>query len=245
MLNFPGIAYFHKETRRIGPIPSDDSLWPESWKKVEFKEYPRFPSFPLPKPVLPNVSFEEVLHGRASRRRFNSSETLDNKTLSAVLHFAAGISRPNENLKKSMRFYPSGGARYPLELYVSFRGNETIPRGVYHYNVREHSLEQIGGAEEEGELRNLPSYPWVKDAAVACFITSIFDRSMRKYAERGYRFSVIEAGILLESFYMVTNALGVGCCAVGSNNDEQIERVLDVDDLEEGFLLQFAFGLTV
>ena len=41
------------------------------------------------------------------------------------------------------RAYPSGGARFPLEIYVFLFKCKDLVSGIYHYNVLDHSLEKI------------------------------------------------------------------------------------------------------
>ena len=38
---------------------------------------------------------------------------------------------------------PSAGALYPIETYIAAHNIENVESGVYHYNIREHLLEEI------------------------------------------------------------------------------------------------------
>lgn len=240
---YPLIKRLHQETLRPMDIPWDEKDWPDSWKYVEFKEYPRLPQVVLPEPERLHARTEAVLQGRMSRRNFDPAATLSLKKLSTLLHWSAGISRNREKPEQSFRFYPSGGARYPLELYLALRGNVEVETGVYHYNVKKHALERLLGEEGEQALRGIPNYPFIKDAAVVVYVGAIFERNMRKYRERGYRFVVMEAGILLHNFFMVSGAMGLGMCPSGAIVEERVEEILDVRE-GECLLSHFAVGPT-
>ena len=238
----PLFASLHKKLATVPPIPFDTYKWPNNLKTIETKEYPRFPLFQLPQPVLAQTPYEKLLLRRVSNRDFADGTSIASQTFSNVLHAGAGISRREHGIEHSHRFYPSGGGRYPLELYLSLRGNQEIPAGLYHYNVGKHALEQLLGAEGDEQIRALPTYPWVKDAAAIALITIVLDRTTRKYGLRGYRFALMEAGILTHNLYLASAAEGLACCAVGSNNDRRIEEILDIDGENEFYVGQVAFG---
>lgn len=241
MEDFPYIQALHQRTLRSMDVPSDNKLWPRSWKVVEFKEYPRMPQIKLLPPTDILENFSTVLHRRSSTRTFSQADILPQE-ISNLLFWSAGIRTNKEHPEMSQRFYPSGGARFPLEIYTSFKGNSEIPRGVYHYNVKNHTLERLLDASGEHKLRTFKNYSWVEDAPLLIFITAIFERSMRKYKERGYRFTLIETGELLQNLYLVSTAMKLECCAVGTIIDSEVEKLLDINSSHEFMLVHAAFG---
>lgn len=243
MKNFPLIRTLHEETEREMHVPLDEGLWPASWKKVEFKEYPRMPRIPLPNAETLSMRFEHVLAGRKSRRDFDPMGSLSLQQLSNFLYWSAGISRDGGNPERSFRHYPSPGARYTLELYLALRGGKEFETGIYHYNVKNHALEQLLDSKGDGEIRKAISFPyaWIADAAAILFVGVIFDRTMRKYRERGYRFGLLESGIYLNNAYLVSEALQLGCCAFGTTVEGAVKPVLDLRD-GESIVTQAAFG---
>lgn len=242
MKKFPFINLLHQETRKPTGVPLDDSLWPESWKRVLFKEYVRMPTVQLPPPQSLDVPYTDVLKGRSSKRNFDASSSLTKECLSTLLFWSAGINRKNKTLEESSRFYPSGGARYPLEVYISLKGNSDIECGIYHYNVKNHSLEKIHSEEGYSSLLKLQSYPWAKDAEAFFIITGVFDRTMQKYKERGYRFPFIESGALLQNIYLTSEALQLGCCGLGVSIDDKVEEILDIDTEYESVISYCVVG---
>ena len=228
MFNFPKISELHKETQKEMGIPADENLWPASWKVVEYKEYPRFPKIILPEPRPIPGAFRDVLLARESKRDFDEKKILTAQELSDFLYWSAGLKKITMRTENFRRMHPSGGARYPLEIYLSCKGSKEIPGGVYHYHIREHALEKLMGSEGDATIRALPNYPWAPKAQAMIFISAILDRSMRKYRERGYRFALLEVGALLHNFYLVGTALEMNTCALGVNFDVAVERIIDL-----------------
>lgn len=242
MRKFPLAAILHQKTKNIYGIPADDRDWPDSWKTVEFKEYPRMPRFSLLPPGSLQSTFETVVKGRRSRRNFDTKKSLSLQEISSFLFWSAGIGHDKDRPEKSTRFHPSGGARYPLEIYCYFRGNAEIPEGIYHYNIKCHALEQLLGKECREAVRAFPTYPWAYDAPLFLFVTGVFDRTMRKYKEKGYRFVFLDAGALLAHFYLTAEALKLTYCAIGGSFEKEIETLLDLDVPEEMFVIGFVAG---
>ena len=62
--------------------------------------------------------------------------------LATVLHAAYGITRSNEDgsFQRPFRTVPSGGALYPLELYLHAAHVDGLTAGLHHFNPRERSL---------------------------------------------------------------------------------------------------------
>lgn len=45
-----------------------------------------------------------------------------------------------------------------------------------------------------------------------------------------------------QNFYLVSTALGLGCCAIGGYIDKRINKLLDVDGIEESTVALYAIG---
>lgn len=229
---------FHQKTKlKKAPFITNEKDWPEEWKKTYFKEYPRLDKILLPDPhSLDGVSLGKVLSGRRSTRDF-SYKKISVEEISNVLFHSAGLRK---NVGIASRPYPSAGARYPMELYIISQKCD-IPQGVYHYNLRSHSLEVL----LESSTLQLSSYfsgELVKTASVYILISAVFWRNMIKYGERGYRHILAEAGHIAQNFYLVSEALGLGVCALGGYADDKINKILDIDGLEESVVYVLALG---
>lgn len=214
------------------------SKWPKSWKTVYFKSYPRLDEIVLPKPDLKStISLKEVLFKRKSSRGF-SKEPLSMAKLSTLLFYSAGMKNSSPPLIG--RFYPSAGARYPLEVYI-IALNTDIPKGVYHYYVKNHSLEELIILKKF----QYKDYFIQKDLARSgciILITGVFKRTTVKYGDRGYRHILQEAGHLAQNLYLLSSALNLSCCATGGYIDSKLEELLDIDGVDESVIYAIAVG---
>lgn len=222
----------------------DPSLWPKIWKTIHFKSYPRLNSIMLKKDFSSGmkVSFDKVLYKRISTREYKNKQ-LTTKILSTLLFFSSGIkSIMNDDWSLSRRFYPSGGARYPLEVYVVLYNNTELEKGIYHYNVKQHSLEILERGDFTKELQEGLSPTWMSNANMTIFITSVFGRNQTKYGERGYRLILAESGHLAQNVCLIASALNLGCCALGGYIDSVTNNMLDVDGVNESVIYSMIIG---
>lgn len=177
---------------------------------------------------------------RKSSRDF-SGKPLSQQELSTLLFFGAGITYENENPDRTRRAYPSGGARYPLEIYPAIFKVENLKEGLYHYSVREHALELLLEGETD-KVKGAFHYDFVKDASAVFIFSMIPKRSTIKYGNFGLKIGLIEAGHLAENIYLVSEALGLKCCSLGGLNEKLVSGLLDLDNSEEILFYAVAMG---
>jgi len=223
------------------------SIWPEDWKKIYVKGYPRLDSIPLKKEfsIKMKTPLDQVLRSRKSVREYKR-KLLTTKELVTLLFFSGGVKNiPNKDWNFSRRFYPSGGGRYPLEIYVVLYNDTEIDKGVYHYNVKYHSLEILKKGDYLKELQKGLDPSWLLDANMAVLITAVFGRNQVKYGDRGYRHILTEVGHLAQNISLVTVALGLGSCALGGYLDFAINDLLDIDGVNESIVYTMIVGSPV
>ncbi|MDD2730761.1 MAG: SagB/ThcOx family dehydrogenase [Candidatus Portnoybacteria bacterium] len=235
---------FHQYTKGFHtPIPRDSSLWPDEWKTVYYKVYPR-----LPKTKLFHKERKFDLFGaireRSSKREMNGGE-ISSEELSLLLKYSCGIIRKAEN-GDGRRAQPSGGARYPIETYcLVVKPGKGLKPGLFHYNVKDHCLETIWNKKfVKEDLDKIATYEFVKDASLIIFLTAVFWRNQNKYGERGYRFILQESGHIGQNIHLLSEALDLKCCSLGGFriSDEQIEKILDIDGVTESLAYTLAIG---
>jgi SagB-type dehydrogenase family enzyme len=170
----------------------------------------------LPEPNFKGISVEEALRKRRSIREY-SDEELTLSELSQILWAAQGIT----DRARGFRTAPSAGALYPLELYV------VTDEGVFHYNPLEHSLERMFEGDVRGDLgRAALDQEWVSRAPVSLVFTGVFERTTKKYGERGERYVYMEAGHSAQNVYLECASLGLGTVVVGAFYDTQVKEIL-------------------
>lgn len=238
---------FHQYTKIGKKITSVDIKdWPEAWKDVYFKSYPRFNEIILPKPMLSKgISFEEVLRDRVSLRKFSKAPVSVSK-LSSLLHYSFGFKYNKPPFFG--RFYPSPGGRYPLEVYIISLNSE-LQSGLYHYYLKNHSLEELLLFNKTSSLKEgfnleefFPMQEWLPKVAVFIVVTAIFKRNTIKYGDRGYRHVLVEAGHAGQNLYLNCAAQNLACCGIGGYMEKNLEKLLDIDGINESVIYMLGLG---
>jgi len=147
----------------------------------------------LPKPSLDGkVSVEKAIQQRRTIRDFKETP-LSIPHLAQLLWAAQGITDP----KGVGRSAPSGGARYPLDIYVIVgkKGVEGLGEGVYHYAPENHSISSMNKKDLRREIGSGSlGQMWMAGASVLFVITAEYQRITSRYGDRGIRYAQIEVG---------------------------------------------------
>ncbi len=208
------------------------------------KRYPHLPLIPLPAPELPDAPLGGVLQTRRSCRAFSHMARLSERDLAALLFAGYGLtsSRPVGH-GLSFRTVPSGGALYPLEFYLALGRSAGVSPGLYHYDPSRHGLEVLGAPDALDRLAGCLVQPEVAAGAAAILVvTTLFWRSRLKYGLRGYRFVLLEAGHAAQNVLLMAEALHLGAVPIGGFFDGEVERLLDIDGVNESVLYVIAVG---
>ena len=237
-----GIAYqYLKETKYdresilrrddLGPIP----------RPPVYKNYPEAARIPLPKPPFEETeSLWSILNQRRSRRRY-TPDPISMTTLATLLWAAQGITLSARDYQ--FRTAPSAGALYPVETYLSIHNVSDLKQGIYHFNVLDFALEEIGqGNFGEHLTRAALDQAMVGRGAVLFIWTAIVLRAMWKYRNRCIRYVFMDAGHIGQNLQVAATAMGLGCCCIGAFYDEEINQILRIDGEEETVIYLAAVG---
>lgn len=183
----------------------------------------------LPEPGTSEISrIEELLAKRRSIRRY-AERGLTEMVISRFLWAAQGISS-----EEGLRTSPSAGALYPLEIHAVVGEGNGLESGIYRYVAEEHALTQeVPGDLREKLARAALSQPMVSKAAVSLVISAVYPRITGKYGKRGIRYADMEAGHAAQNVYLLGVEVGIGTCAVGAFDDEEVKKVLKLPANEE------------
>ena len=178
----------------------------------------------LPDPVTTGEKpLEALLQQRRSVREYQESG-LDLSAIGQLLWAAQGITDP-----RGFRTAPSAGALYPLELYVVAGNVEGLTPGVYHYQPDRHGLQQTSTGDQRRLLAHAAhGQSWVRTAAAVVVITAVYDRTTRKYGDRGVRYVHMEVGHAAQNLFLQAEALGLGTVVVGAFDDEEVNTKLQL-----------------
>lgn len=234
--------FFYTNTQGGDYTRTYDGDYPEEWTTIEYKEYDRCEREPLDPPVDQlDSSIDDALSNRYSPLAF-TGESVGVEQLAGTLlgafetHQFKGDGRP-------LRAYPSAGARYPLEVYVSAAAVEGLPDGLYHVNVRTESLERIHQEPYRDRLADQSGQEIPRDAAFTVFITAVPERSRRKYDLAGYRYLLFEAGHLMQNFLLLATSLSFQGRAWAAFIEHNVRTYLKVPE-DEDILYLGVFGHT-
>ena len=188
-----------------------------------------------------------LLRHRRSHREFASGD-IPLAVLGDLLQTAAGVQRSVPMAGVSYRPHPSAGGRHPLEIYVAPLHVADLDRQVHRYDPFERCLYRTQADPRRldrlpGELGQALDSELPVEAAAVLLITAVFARTMWKYEQIGLGLIYKDAGALLQTLYLVAQALGLAGCAIHLRGEAQIATWLGLDPMEEALVACFAVGL--
>ena len=194
---------------------------------------------------LAGTSLRHVMEKRRSRREMGR-EAVGLEQVAALLYRVARVTRrlPGDLLQRP---YPSGGAIHELEFYLAVRVCGGLAPGFYHYRSDIHALAHL-----RREAADRAAAAMVSDCAAAwrtagepqCLIvlSSRLPRLAWKYAAIAYRTSILNAGVVLQSLYLVATDIGLNGSAAGTGNPELFVQATGTTSWEETSIAEFGFG---
>lgn len=207
-----------------------------------YKTYPGSVRIALPSSSPePLMTLDQALTERRSVRSFRP-EPVALRQLGYLLWAATGVQRREHRFES--RTAPSAGGLYPIETYVVVNNVQDLEPGLYHYWIRAHELERL----RAGDLRQAIAAAAVGQtmcaAAAAVFVwTAIFARTTSKYGQRAYRYIYLDAGHIAENLALAAVSLGLGTCPIGALLDDEVNKLLEVDGVEESVVYMSVVGI--
>lgn len=206
-----------------------------------YKKIPDCKKIKLPEPKENGkTALDFCIKKRKSIRDF-SEEPIDLIQLSYLLWVSTGIQRKEHGYE--FRTAPSAGALYPIETYIVVNNVLKLERGVYHYSIKDHTLEEMKLGDFSIKTANgALGQEMCARAAVVFIWTSIFQRSKWKYGQRAYRYIYLDAGHIAENLALASTGLGLGSCQIGALFDDEINEIVDVDGKNESTIYMSVIG---
>jgi SagB-type dehydrogenase family enzyme len=204
------------------------------------------PAIALPEPRRTWAALAEVVARRRSQRSFGD-DALAVDELAALLEAGYGVTgvleSPGGDQTLPVRAVPSGGALYPLELYVAALRVTDVEPGLYHFDPLRRCLEALRTGLEPEEVAALSTYPEIVSASGALILAAaIFGRTRFKYGLRGYRFALLEAGHIAQNVVLAATALELGAVPLGGFYDRLTDEFLGLDGVNESTVYTIAVG---
>lgn len=205
----------------------------------------------LDKIAASEQSFTSVLERRISIRAYDTQPI----TVDELGEFLYRTARVRETIPRdeargayyemSRRPYPSGGATYDTEIYVTVNRCDGLARGIYHYDPLAHQLiprnDDTALVDALLQVASL-SAGGTTVPQILLTLTSRIRRIAWKYSSIAYAVALKNAGVLYQTFYLVATAMGLAPCGLGSGDSRLVARAMKLDPLEEPAVGEFMLG---
>lgn len=209
-----------------------------------FKEYPDAEKVELPRTwQLTEARITPLFQNRRSLRKYEQ-EPVKLEELAFMLWASQGITAKSGSY--SFRTTPSGGALYPVETYINVNNITDLEPGLYHFDVRNFSLNKLGNGESaEAVAAACLNQKFMENSAVVFLWSAVIRRCMNKYGNRGMRYVFLDAGHICQNLLVAAEATGCGGCPVAAFYDDEVNALLGLDPAEETMLYTASVGKKV
>jgi SagB-type dehydrogenase family enzyme len=196
--------------------------------------------------IKQDISLTQALEQRVSVRQYGYTP-LTLSELSEFLYRAARVKDryTYQSLEFTRRPYPSGGAIYELELYLTVDRCHGLPSGLYHYDPAEHALFYLAAPNANTEWLLLNAWTATAQTCrpeVLITITARFQRVSWKYESIAYATILKNVGALYQTMYLVATAMNLGPCALGCGNSDLFACTIAEDYYIESSVGEFMLG---
>jgi len=165
------------------------------------------------------VDLDSLLENRKSCRSF-SGKLVTKKEIVSYLR-ALYYLRGNPTV-------PSGGGLYPLRFYV-FILNSDVRSGIYEYDAVKSELKFIKSVHRDLIYFAFQDQDIIEKAGFITCVCARIDVHPTKYSNRGYRYTLIEAGHVCQNAYLWSAKNKLGVCSWGAFSDEQVRALIGAD----------------
>jgi SagB-type dehydrogenase family enzyme len=176
---------------------------------------------------LPGPSYDakfdlnKAMQERRSVREYRD-ESLALDQVAQLLWSAQGVTSLG-----GFRTAPSGGALYPLELYLVVGKVDGLAVGLYKYNPLQHTLTLTAEGDRRAELAAASlGQSWMSTAPALVAIAAVYERTTSRYGERGSRYIHMEVGHAAQNIALEAVAMGLGAVDVAAFSDLEVKKVL-------------------
>jgi len=228
----------HQQTRNTLLGPVGRKWWPVAPKTRRTKAYTGHERIALPAPASPGARSLADVFGDSRGAAGFTDKALGLVDLSRLLYFTNGVNTP-----PILRAAPSAGALYAGEIYLVAERVTGLEPGVYYYAPPSHALVPIrqgpgievvrGALERPGQIASAP---------VVVLLTNVFGRYGWRYANRGYRYALIDTGHIGENLRLTAHSAGLVDTALPRFHDQRLNELLGIDGRQEAVCAVHAVG---
>lgn len=183
---------------------------------------------------LSDKTLQQCIQSRKSIRQY-SEKPITIAELSYLFFQSAKIHEFTDNWSKCV--FPTPGATHSLEAYVVVTNVENLENGLYRYLPEQGNLEYIKPIDLEEFNRSI--HRQLRGSGATFLWTAIPYRTEYKYLHTAHKMIAMEAGHACQNLYLASEALTLGCCAIGSYQQSTIDQLLGFDG-EDEFVIYLA-----
>lgn len=168
---------------------------------------------------------DPLFANRDTTRDF-SSKPLTKKQLFFVLEH---MYKTKDNMA-----VPSPGSIYPTSFFVVIlKPIAQLKIGLYQYDYRMSDLIYMRSASKDYLKFCLDNTEYVESASVILFLAVDLAKITKKYANRGYYFSLIETGHIAQNIQLACAEQDIGVLEYGALMNEMIDRLIRAEGDDE------------
>ena len=215
-------------------------------KPLLFKIYPTLEVLRLPRD-LRQTGVAALSAVRAPAMVPSGPAIPDLDSLAQILFLSAGVTKSKqlEGVEVFFRAAACTGALYEIELYVVCGDLPGLPAGVYHFGAAEFGLRLLRAGDYRGVLvKATGAEPSVAHAPVTIICTGTYWRNAWKYRSRTYRHFGWDNGTILANLQAVCTSFGLPNRVIAGFDDEEVNRLIDVDVTKEVAFSLISIGWT-
>ncbi|MES1036487.1 SagB/ThcOx family dehydrogenase [Bacillus pumilus] len=193
-------------------------------KKLDKKKSPSTKGIDLVNAFTTNIS--SLLNKRESIRDFNKLK-IDKEHFSTILWSMYGTN------KKQHRVVASAGNSYSITIYVMINEDSVvgINKGIYKYDPIDNSIQFIEKLDEINKYFQTKHIDY-SNANFTIIITGDLEYICNRYYDRGYRYLLIETGLILQNAQLISNELNLGSTIIGGVDETTITHKVQLNDSE-------------
>lgn len=179
---------------------------------------------------------------RRSRRISRLRNPLNINKLGLLLKYSAGAFITENQYLRSL---PSGGQRYPLEIYVLLFSKKPSSKkrmaNLWHFDPLEHNLKLVKQGISSKNLIEMTRSDQVYclNASALIFVTAIHKRVVPKYRRSAEKLILTELGHLGQNLWLVSEILGLNFYPTSAIWERPFYKQFNINPLKEKFLSMF------
>lgn len=177
-------------------------------------------------PHLGKTDFTNIKN-RRTVRDFNTDEKIEFD----IFGKSMSIFKQEKVEEEILYNYPSAGGLYPIDIYLYIKQDRIsgIRRGIYYYSPIDNSIYLIDANKAiPRDIHYYSNQEIYEKSAYSIFFIYNAEVSMPKYQGIAYEYALIDTGIMVQTYSLVAEKFGLGCCSIGDLNFEKVEHLFNL-----------------